>query len=203
MTIQVPHKVVFAFAALLMLAAVTDTAQAGWREQISAADSARLADLENSREHALAQAQRGNGTGDFRAIRETLGSPGHEVPERALYGNWRCRQMKLGGMTDYAVFNWFSCRIVKINGGVRFEKQGTQRMVGTLYPENGMWIYLGAQSARGEPLHRYSGSGESVGGGTNPDDQVGVLVGIGNNRLRIDLPAPAVESDFDSIELVR
>lgn len=203
MTIQVGHKAGFVFAALLMLAAATDNAHAGWREQISEADAARLADLENSRSRALAQAQHGDGSGDFRAIRETMGSPGHEVPESALYGTWRCRQMKLGGMTDYAVFSWFSCRISKVNGVIRFEKQGTQRMAGTLYPENGMWIYLGAQSARGEPLHAYSGNGQSAGGAINPDDQVGVLVGIGNNRLRIDLPAPAVESDFDSIELVR
>jgi len=28
-------------------------------------------------------------------------------PEQTLVGSWRCRQMKLGGMTGYAVFNWF------------------------------------------------------------------------------------------------
>jgi hypothetical protein len=208
MTMQVRHKITFAIAALLMLAAALDSAHAagrneGWREQISAHDSDRLANLEDSRQHAVAEAEHGNGSGDVRAIRETLSPPGHEVPARALYGNWRCRQIKLGGMTDYAVFSWFPCRITKANGGIRFEKLGTQRMAGMLYPENGMWVYLGAQSARGEPLHAYSGGGASVGGAANIDDQVGVLVGIGNNRLRIDLPAPAVESDFDSIELVR
>jgi hypothetical protein len=31
-----------------------------------------------------------------------------------------------------------------------------------------------------------------------------VLVGIGNNHLRIDLPSPGTqESDFDTIELIR
>src|ERR1043166_3496632 len=163
MTIMVRHKIAFAIAALLTLAAATDSARAGWREQIPPADSDRLAGLENSRQRALEEAQHGNGSGDFRAIQETLSPPGHEVPESALYGTWRCRQMKLGGMTDYAVFSWFPCRISRAGGGIRFEKQGTQRMVGYLYPENGMWIYLGAQSARGEPLHAYSGNRESAG----------------------------------------
>ena len=78
-------------------------------------------------------------------------------------------------------------------------------MAGYLYPEQGgLWVYLGAQSAKGEPLHRYSGRLASVGAEVTPDDQVGALVGIGNNRLRIDLPTPATqESDFDAIELMR
>ena len=203
MTTQVPRKVTLGFAALLMLAAATDARAASWREQISAADSTRLADLENSRDRAVAEARLGHGTGDFHAIQETFGPAGHEVPANAMLGHWRCRQMKLGGMADYTVFNWFSCRIARVNGELRIEKQGTQRMAGTLYPEGGMWVYLGAQSAKGEPWRRYSGNGASVGGAANPDDQVGVLVGIGNNRLRLELPSPAVESDFDAIELVR
>jgi hypothetical protein len=202
MTNRVPHKV--AIASALILAAVPQSAVAGWRDQITPHDSERLSDLQHARQRGLAEAEHGRGTGDVRAIHETFTPAAHTVPERALMGAWRCRQMKLGGMTDYAVFNWFPCRISKVNGGIWFEKQGTQRMAGYLYPQDGMWVYLGAQSARGEPLHRYSGNGASVGASVNPDDQVGLLVGIGNNRLRIDLPSPATqESDFDAIELER
>ena len=58
-------------------------------------------------------------------------------------------------------------------------------MVGMLYPEK--WrpgIYLGAQSASGEPLaslfrRRYSRWRAA----STPDDQIGVLVGIGDNQL--------------------
>ena len=204
MTIQVPRKLILASLAALMLAGVSGSASAGWQEQIANYDTNRLADIADSRMRAIEQAEHGNGTGDFRAIKETFEPIGHDVPERVLYGTWRCRQMKLGGMTDYAVFSWFPCRISRVNGGIWFEKQGTQRMAGYLYPQNGLWVYLGAQSARGEPWHRYSGNGPSIGAQANPDDQVGVLVGIGNNRLRIDLPSPSTqESDFDSIELVR
>jgi hypothetical protein len=202
MTITVFHKSVFALAALL---ALSGSASAGWRDQITNYDADRLTNLENSRAEALQQAQSRGGSGDFRAIQETFGSDAHGVPEQSLYGNWRCRQMKLGGMTGYAVFNWFPCRISRVGGGIWFEKDGTQRMAGYLYPEDGgLWVYLGAQSARGEPWHRYSGRYASLGAEVTPDDQVGALVGIGRNALRIDLPEPATqESDFDSIELVR
>jgi hypothetical protein len=202
MTITVFHKSAFAFAALL---ALSGSASAGWRDEITNYDADRLTNLENARAEAVQQAQSRGGSGDFRAIQETFGSDAHGVPEQALYGTWRRRQMKLGGMTGYAVFNWFPCRITRVNGGIWFEKDGTQRMAGYLYPEDGgLWVYLGAQSARGEPWHRYSGRFASIGADVTPDDQVGALVGIGRNALRIDLPEPATqESDFDSIELVR
>ena len=202
MTKLVPHKVILAAAALI---ALTGSASAGWRDQITDYDAGRLTSLEQARSDAVHQAETRGGTGDFRAIQETFGSEAHGVPQQALLGTWRCRQMKLGGMTGYAVFSWFPCSITRVNGGLWFQKQGTQRMAGYLYPEDGgLWVYLGAQSARGEPWHRYSGRYASVGADVTPDDQVGALVGIGRNALRIDLPQPATqESDFDSIELVR
>ena len=202
MTKMVVHKTGLALLALL---ALTGSASAGWRDQITNYDADRLTHLEDARASAVQEAQQRGGTGDFRAIQETFQNEAHGVPEQNLVGAWHCRQMKLGGMTGYAVFNWFPCSIKRVNGGLWFEKQGTQRMAGYLYPETGgLWVYLGAQSARGEPWHRYSGRFASVGSETTPDDQVGALVGIGRNMLRIDLPEPATyESEFDSIELVR
>ncbi len=203
MTITVLHRVALA---TITLAALTISASADWRDQITNYDADRLTHLEDSRADAVKEAQTRGGTGDFHAIQETFNAEAHGVPEQSLYGTWRCRQMKLGGMTGYAVFNWFPCTIHKLsNGGVWFQKEGTQRMAGYLYPEQGgLWVYLGAQSARGEPWHRYSGRFASLGAQVTPDDQVGALVGIGNNALRIDLPTPATqESDFDAIELVR
>jgi hypothetical protein len=198
----VVHKTGFA---VLALVALTGTALAGWRDQITNFDADRLTRLEDARAQGVEEAQQRGGTGDFRAIQQTFGAEAHGVPEQALLGHWRCRQMKLGGMTGYAVFDWFSCSITRVNGGLWFEKQGTQRMAGYLYPEEGgLWVYLGAQSARGEPWHRYSGRFASIGAETTPDDQVGALVGIGRNALRIDLPEPSTyESEFDAIQLVR
>lgn len=198
---KVVHKGSLLFAAGLMLA--SGSAFADWQGQISQSDLQRLAAMPAARTRALEEASHGAGQGDLRALQAVVGAPARGVPEAALYGTWRCRQMKLGGMADYMVYSWFTCRISRVNGGLWFQKEGTQRMAGYLYPQDGMWVYLGAQSAKGEPLHRYSGNAGSLGASVNPDDQVGALVGIGRNRLRLDLPSPAIESDFDTIELVR
>ncbi len=201
MTKRVPHKVIFAGLALL---ALTGVARADWRDQVSPQDVERLAHLNDAREDALDQARHRGGHGDARAIDGVFDPAPRSIPEQALAGAWHCRQIKLGGMTGYYVFDWFTCRITHVNGGLWFEKAGTQRMAGYLHPQEGMWVYLGAQSAKGEPIHRYSGRAASAGEDFNPDDQVGVLVGIGNNHLRLDLPSPGTqESDFDAIELVR
>ncbi len=201
MTKRVAHKSMLAAAALL---ALTGTAHADWRDHIAPSDIDRLAHLDDARDDAIAQAHARGGHGDVRVLERMLSPQARSVPEQALYGNWRCRQVKLGGASGYYVFDWFNCRIARAHGGIYFEKNGTQRMAGYLYPQEGMWVYLGAQSAKGEPLHRYSGEGESFGENVNPDDQVGVLVGIGNDHLRLDLPLPGTqESDFDTIEMMR
>ena len=91
-----------------------------------------------------------------------------------------------------------------MNGGLFLQKNdGSLRTEGFLYPENGAWIYLGAQSALGEPWHRYSGRTASVGAPATPDDQIGLLSGIGNNRLRLEIPGPVEESSYDIIEFAR
>ena len=206
MTIRAPHKLIFAGVALLALAAPAsiNSAWADWRDQISPQDVEKLAHLNDAREDALDQARRRGGRGDVRAIHAVFDAAPRSIPERALAGTWRCRQIKLGGMTGYYVFDWFKCRISRVNGDLWLEKSGTQRMAGFLHSQEGMWVYLGAQSAKGEPIHRYSGRAASAGEDVSPDDQVGVLVGIGNNHLRLDLPSPGTqESDFDAIELVR
>ena len=71
-----------------------------------------------------------------------------------------------------------------------------------LYPENGAWVYVGASSARGEPYHNYSGRTEAIGAQVTPDDQIGLLTGIGNNHLRLEMPA-IQESLLDVVEFSR
>jgi len=203
---RVPHRFIFAGLALLALSSpgFINSAWADWRDQVSPQDVEKLAHLNDARKDALGQARHRGGQGDVRAIGAVFDPAPRAIPEQTLSGTWRCRQIKLGGMTGYYVFDWFKCHISHVNGGLWFEKDGTQRMAGYLHPQEGMWVYLGAQSTKGEPIHRYSGRAASAGEDVNPDDQVGVLVGIGNNHLRLDLPSPGTqESDFDAIELVR
>src|SRR6185312_9315967 len=143
-------RLVFAFIALAvvtLMCAMTRAAHADWREEASSYDIERMGHLEQSRLQGLSEAARGGGTGNPAAILETLSPAGFPVPASALEGGWRCRQMKLGGITPYIVYGWFHCRIHAVNGGLFFEKlDGTLRSQGFLYPEGGAWIYLGATS---------------------------------------------------------
>ena len=187
------------------IALTASPAYAGWQDQASSADIDRLVQLPEIRKAAIADAQSGNsGQGDVRALARVMDADGHGIPANALLGNWRCRQMKLGRMTSYMVYDtWFSCNIHPYKGGLILQKMnGSQRFIGFLYPENGAWVYVGASSARGEPYHNYSGRTPAIGAQVTPDDQIGLLTGIGNNHLRLEMPA-IQESLLDVVEFSR
>ncbi len=182
---------------------ISSPAIAGWKENASPADIDRLVQLPQIRAAAIADAQRGEGRGDWRAVPSLMQPEGRGVSAEALLGNWRCRQIKLGRMSSYMVYDsWFNCNIHRTPYGLIMQKQGTQRMLGFLYPENGAWVYLGASSAKGEPWHNYSGASPALGAQVTPDDQIGLLTGIGNNRLRLEIPA-VQESLLDVLEFRR
>lgn len=195
-------KLKTAFFAALTLAATP--CFAAWQDLASRADLDRLAQLPQIRAAAIAESQRGRGQGDAGVISGIMNPPGQGIPAGALTGNWRCRQIKLGGMESYMVYSaWFTCSIHARNGGLMLQKtSGTQRFQGALYPESGSWVYLGASSARGEPLHTYSGNSASLGARATPDDQIGVLTSIGPNHLRLEIPA-VQESLLDVVEFRR
>jgi hypothetical protein len=198
-------KIISALA--LSLAATilfSDGAFAAWQDQASRADLERLDHLPQIRAAALDQARGARGQGDARVISNVMAAEGRGIPARALMGNWRCRQLKLGGISSYMVYSaWFSCSVRVHNGGLMLQKtNGTQRFQGALYPQNGSWVYLGASSAKGEGWHTYSGNTATLGAAVTPDDQVGVLTGIGDNHLRLEIPA-VQESLLDVVEFRR
>jgi hypothetical protein len=200
-----PRKVKVLAALALCAGLFPLSASAGWREQASDYDINRLQLLEQWRTQAIWETEHyDGGTGSFAALKSVLESTGHTVPGQALVGSWHCRNMKMGGVDAYIVYGWFNCSIRPVNGGLLFQKNdGSLRTQGFLYPENGAWVYLGAASAKGEPWHWYSGRAASVGAPATPDDQIGLLTGIGGNRLRIEIPGPVEESSYDIIELSR
>jgi hypothetical protein len=177
---------------------------AGWREAASAADITRIEQLDQTRALAMTDARQGRGQGDSRVIPQVMEPEGHAIPSQALLGNWRCRQIKLGGMSAYMVYDrWFSCEIRPFRGGLLLQKMdGTQRFVGMLFPENGAWVYVGASNVRGEPWHNYSGASPALGAQVTPDDQIGLLTGIGDDHLRLEIPA-VQESLLDVVEFTR
>jgi hypothetical protein len=121
----------------------------------------------------------------------------------SLTGSWRCRTIKLGGMTSSKTYSWFRCRISDEGGVLHFEKtSGSQRMGGTLYPDGNSYVYLGASWVKGEHPHGYSGNGASVGSQATPDDQIGRMTATANGA-RLEMPFPVQESTMDVVELRR
>ena len=191
-------------ALALALATMSSNAFAGWQDDASPAEIDRINQLPQIRDEALADAKSGQGQGDPRAIATVMEPQARTIPAEALTGNWRCRQMKLGLMSPYIVYDaWFTCSIRSDGAGLLLEKTGgTQLFAGRLYPEQGAWIYLGASRVRGEPRHRYSGPPPMLGAIVTPDDQIGLLTGIGDNHLRLEIPA-VQESLLDVVEFRR
>jgi hypothetical protein len=191
------------FLALALSLAATPVF-AGWRDTASPADIERIEQLPQIRAAAIQDAQHGQGRGDWRALPRVMEPEGRAIPAQALLGNWRCREIKLGGMNSYMVYDqWFSCNVRPFRGGLLLQKMdGSQRFVGLLFPENGAWVYLGSSSVRGEPWHNYSGASPALGAQVTPDDQIGLLTGIGDNHLRLEMPT-VQESLLDVVEFAR
>jgi hypothetical protein len=194
----------FSGIALGALAAlfIGTSAWGGWQDQASSFDANRLARLDEARAKGLSEAQAGRDIGLVRAVLDAEARP---ASGRELAGDWRCRTIKLGGMSPDIVYSWFRCRIGRNGGHLTFSKlNGTQRFNGVLYPhESGGFVVLGALSAKGEPPHRYSGNGPSAGAAATPDDAIGLLESTGRSSARIEFPYPVQESTFDVIELKR
>lgn len=200
---RVRNAKLVAIATLLMLSAA---ANAGWREDASAFDVQRLGQLVEAKAKALAEAESGKPS-DLAAIKSILQAGA--VSSGRLAGTWKCRTMKLGGLTPEVVYGWFTCRISEKDGRLFFEKlTGSQRTSGYLYPDAGGYVYLGAQSVGSGygPMEKrpvYSGTGASAGASATPDDQIGLLTLTYDRRARLELPYPVQESTFDVIELKR
>jgi hypothetical protein len=180
----------------------TTAAQAGWQDRVSPYDANRLTKLEEAKAKALSEAAAGPDMGVIHAV---LDPEAMSVSADSLKGSWRCRTIKIGGMTPDVVYSWFRCRIHENGDGLTFEKiSGSQRLSGQLYPdESGGYVLLGAFSVKGEKSHIYSGNGASAGAMATPDDAAGVLEATGSGSARIEFPYPVQESTFDVIELKR
>src|SRR5689334_13046158 len=144
-------------AIALGLGLIATPAFAGWQDTASAFDANRLAKLSESKAKGLEEAEHGASASDLAIIHGVLDAP--PAQGGALAGNWRCRTIKLGGMTPDVIYSWFRCRITDEGGTMHFAKiSGSQRTSGTLYPDqSGAHVYLGASNVSNEPAHHYSG----------------------------------------------
>jgi hypothetical protein len=174
----------------------------GFFAQLTPADRERIAAYDRVRAEAIQDAQKGEAA-DRRELDKALAGTPEPIGLETLPGRWRCRTIKLGSQgglpLELVVYADFVCRISAIpGGGLKLEKiTGSQRTAGTLYPyDRDRLGYAGTS------FYGYEKGPKPYGQDAERDD-VGLLVRVGRDRLRLELPLPRFESKFDIIELRR
>lgn len=161
-------------------------------------DSRVLAEFDARREAAVSIASSGGDAAAVATLRQVLA--GDALPFDDGYdpsGDWRCRFLKLGGDPALTVYGWFSCQIADDGAGWVIRKtDGSQRTMGRLYRLTAdRLLYLGALHYVHEAPLRF---------GEDPTrNQMAVLTRLDDGRLRLEFPAPLVESRFDILEFTR
>lgn len=163
---------------------------------ITPADKTRLEKYDATRKEALAQAK-----GGLKREVDILDAVAAPTPQSFsgfdMTGNWQCRTIKAGGMSDLVVYDWFRCKVSDDGSGWLLEKiSGSQRTKGRFYTDSDTrLIYLGSGYVSGEKPKAY-GKGPAT-------DQVGYAFRTGPSQWRLEFPAPEYESKLDILEFRR
>lgn len=194
-----PHP--FAAAALATLAALAGTLPAfaacaiGEDVQLASEDVARIENLAEARSRGLAQALRSGSAADRAVVSDLLADPPRRIDPAALPGDYRCRTIKLGGITDLTAYGWFRCAIHTEGDALTIVKlTGSQNFTGMLHPAGDGLLMVGAGHYNQDPPNTY---------GDDPERNiVGCLVAAGpQGTLLLEEPYPRFESVHDLIVL--
>jgi hypothetical protein len=191
-------------ALVLFFAALATPSMAAWEGRISAHDRERLEQLPASRAEGLAGAEAA-GRVERALVNAIVARTSGPISAQELKGTWRCRILKLSGLAPIKVYDWFTCRVRENKYGLYFEKiTGSERMAGYLDDYgDGRMVLLGALSVKNDPPRPYSGGNPGIGVASSSSDLVGLVSTLGRGHARIEFPYPAIESDYDVIELRR
>jgi hypothetical protein len=185
-------------AALIVVATTSLAIATGvFPTDLAAADQERLAKFDETRASAIEEARKGGNPADVAVLEKVLEGEATQIAPAAMAGEWRCRTLKLGDNLPLVVYRDFKCRITDDAAGLRLQKlTGSQRTSGTFYDLGEARLgYAGAGSYADEKPHNY---------GDDPErNQVGYLIPISAERMRLEFPLPRTESHFDILELRR
>jgi hypothetical protein len=172
-----------------------------WRDYANAEDEGRIARLDAAWAKAVESVNKGRHETEFANL-GPLSDPKVSLPRpHPAPGVYRCRTIKLGHRMGMIAYDWFKCRIELTPGGdLVFSKlTGSQRSFGKLYPgEGNRLVFIGTQAWGNRPEDTAPAYGQDP-----LRDQVGVWERIGDQRWRLALPWPRVESDLDLVELAK
>jgi hypothetical protein len=190
-------------AALTLAAGVGRAAESDWHSAILPQDFDRLENLDEAIHQGNSQAAARPGP-EWLLVSELLAASSLTIATESLIGDYLCRTIKVGGITDLTVYGFFRCRIRTSADGLMIEKlTGSQRLSGMLYRDGERrFVLLAGSTVNDEPQRPYSALDRPP---RLPDDYdvVGFLERIAANRLRLIQPWPNFESVYDLMELVR
>lgn len=187
---------------LLLLTAGLAAVQASgtYPDMLSTADRDRLSRYTPLRQTTLDYVRAHAEQEDLTVLEATLDGSGADIPPAQLAGVWYCRTLKLSRNPELplVVYGSFACLITDDSDGLRLQKlTGSQRTSGLFYDIGETRLaYVGALTLGDE-------TEDLLYGARQDRNQVGYLYVITPDRLRLELPAPHFESDFDILALYR
>ncbi len=174
------------------------------QEGLRPGDAARLNGFEESAARGLLAALAGGAPGDVQSLSGALSGKPEVALDQSLAGEWQCRTLKLGGLSDLIVYSYFKCRFTLRPDGVGFEKlTGSQRTRGTIRYLDGRAVYVGVGYVAGEDPPPYAELPADFQPDGRVETEVALFERVGPDRARLMFPAPATESEFDILELRR
>lgn len=186
---------------ILISLALTGAAQA---QDMRPIEAEKLAQLDHTFGMAIRAALSGGARGDVDLLQEVMAGAPLPPLATALAGDWRCRTLKLGGITPLTAYAPFNCRITADGAKFRFEKlSGSQRTSGTVQLLDGQMIYLGVGTVGEAPARDYAGLHPAFLGTAKVTPQIAIVEQPERNRIRLLFPAPVNESLFDILYLTR
>lgn len=189
-------------ATLALCAALSSPALA--QDRLRPDDAARLDGYSGALGQSLIEALAGGSAPDVSALTKALSGRPDIAFDETLAGNWKCRTIKMGGIAPLVVYTPFDCVFEIAAGGFTFEKlSGSQRTKGSIQLRNGRAIYVGVGYVAGQNPPAYADLPADFTSDGTIQTQIAVFERISPTRARLLFPAPAVESNFDILELTR
>jgi serine/threonine protein kinase len=183
-------------------------------EPLTDKDKQRFARTFESRHKALERSRR-NAKGDqkslaaIEAAEKLVGAPSVTTNPDQLVGRWTCRSISLGGSLgdgnpQFAadIGGTFQCTIARDGRGLVFRKlTGSMKKLARLDQlpvDGGFLLYYGTTIAQSDKQPTYPG-------GDDYGHEVGLLVQLGADRLRLELSEPnhSASAGHEVIELIR